>query len=379
MEHSYYVGRSGSGKSSLMLHHAIDTIAAGRGLFFLDPHGPEITTLLNYIPPKRRPDVIYFDPTHRPISFNPLDRVANPDQTAEALLYAFRDIWRFGQASTPVFDEYVLHGLLSLVQVPRSTLLHLRPLLTSETYRAEVVHRLADPYLRSFWADFDALTAKERRNEIRSTKNKINAIIADSRMRAILGQAKSAFTIADVLKGRIFLARLPQGELGLQKTRLLGLLLLTQLHIGALSRTRTTPFHVFVDEMHHFQGTALMEMLSGIRKFGVSLHLSHQYIRQLTPETRDAVVANTGRKHLFRTSKQDGEFFDELVTLPKHSITLLHELPPFHYREGTEVGVVTRLPKSCCQGVKSITASDRQHARPESSIVRELERLYGVL
>ena len=379
MEHSYYVGRSGSGKSSLMLHHAIETIAAGRGLFFLDPHGADITKLLDYIPPRRRPDVIYFDPTHVPIAFNPLDRVTNPDQTAEALLYAFRDIWRFGQASTPVFDEYVLHGFLTLIQVPQTTLLHLRPILTSETYRSEVTAKLTDPYLQSFWGDFDSLTAKERRNEIRSTKNKINAIIADSRLRATLGQAKSAFKMADVLKGKIFLARLPMGELGLQKTRLLGMLLLTQLHVAALSRTRTTPFHVFVDEMHHFQGTALMEMLSGIRKFGVTLHLSHQYIRQLTPDMRDAVVANAGAKHLFRTGKQDGEFFDELVTSPKHSVTLLHELRPFHYREGTEVCTVPPLPKPCCQGTKSITASDRQYARPETAIARELERFYGVL
>ena len=271
MDHSYYFGRSGSGKSSLMLHHAIDAITAGRGLFFLDPHGPDITKLLDYIPPRRRPDVIYFDPTHKPVSFNPLDRVTNPDQTAEALLYAFRDIWRFGKASTPVFDEYVLHGFLTLLQIPRSTVLHLRPLLTSESYRAEVVPKLTDPYLQSFWHEFEALTPKEKRDEIRSTKNKINSVIADSRLRAILGQGKSAFTMADVLKGKIFLARLPQGELGLQKTRLLGMLLLTQLHVAALSRKGTTPFEVFIDEVHHFQGTALMEMLSGIRKFGVTL------------------------------------------------------------------------------------------------------------
>ena len=83
----------------------IDAITAGRGLFFLDPHGPDITKLLDYIPPRRRGDVIYFDPTHRIVAFNPLDRTANHDQTAEALLYAFRDIWRFGKTSTPVFDE----------------------------------------------------------------------------------------------------------------------------------------------------------------------------------------------------------------------------------------------------------------------------------
>ncbi|MEM7192824.1 MAG: hypothetical protein AAF405_08200, partial [Pseudomonadota bacterium] len=239
--------------------------------------------------------------------------------------------------------------------------------------------KLVDPYLRSFWDDFEALTPKEKRDEIRSTKNKINTVIADSRLRAILGQGKSAFTMAEVLRGKIFLARLPHGEMGLQKTRLLGILLLTQLHVAALSRKSTAPFDVFIDEAHHFQGTALMEMLSGIRKFGVSLHLSHQYIRQLEPEMRDALTANTAQKYLFRTSKQDGDFFDELDALPTHSITLLHELPRFHYRDGSEVRAVPPLPKPHCKGAKSITASDRVYARPSQAIARELDHYLDLL
>ena len=47
-----------------MLRHAIDAISANEGVFFLDPHGSDITKLLDYVPPRRRGDVIYFDPTH---------------------------------------------------------------------------------------------------------------------------------------------------------------------------------------------------------------------------------------------------------------------------------------------------------------------------
>ena len=115
-----------------------------------------------------------------------------------------------------------------------------------------------------------------------------------------------------------------------------------------------------------------MEMLSGIRKFGVTLHLSHQYIRQLEPDVRDAVTANTGRKFLFRTSKQDGDFFDEMDTLPTHSITLLHELPPLKYREGKEVNDVPNLVTPTCLGAKSIAASDRMYAQRVAIANREI-------
>ena len=120
-----------------MLQHAIAAIAAGHGLFLLDPHGEDVDRILDYIPPRRRNQVVLLDPTAHIVAFNPLDRVADIDQSADALLYALRDIWRFSKASTAVFDAYVLHALATLMQVPGTTLLHIGPLLRSRLAIAE--------------------------------------------------------------------------------------------------------------------------------------------------------------------------------------------------------------------------------------------------
>ena len=375
--HSYYIGRTGAGKSTLMLTNAIEAIENNHGVFFLDPHGADTDTLLKYVPPRRRKDVIFFDPSQFFVSFNPLENQKDKNQTAEAILYSLKDIWRFQDLSTPTFDEYVLHSLLTLLETKNPTLLGMKFLLTSTHYRRTITEQLTDKHLQNFWTDFDALTPKERRDEIRSTKNKFNAILADKRLQRTLGQAKTALSMENVLNGKVCLARLPQGELGIEKTRLLGMLLLCQLHMAGLSRKTTVPFHVFIDECHHFQGKALMEMLSGIRKFNIFLHLAHQYTKQLTPEMRDAVIGNATTKYVFRVGRKDSEWLDE-ETKYDNTTPKFFELPPFNYRVETEVYEVDPLPPS------PYTASDHRtrkcsienYSRPTAKIDRELARFF---
>ncbi len=60
--HIYCIGKSGVGKSTLLLNMAISDIERGHGVCVLDPHSDLATTLLDYIPQSRIDDVIYFNP-----------------------------------------------------------------------------------------------------------------------------------------------------------------------------------------------------------------------------------------------------------------------------------------------------------------------------
>ncbi len=132
-------------------------------------------------------------------------------------------------------------------------------------------------------------------------------LIADPRLRNTIGYPKSVFAFDAVLRGKILIARLPQGRLGLQKTRMLGALLLARIDAAALARTTRTSFHIYIDECHHFATATPIEMLSGIRKFNVSLTLCHQYVNQLPPRMRDAVLGTVGTKIVFRVGQADAE------------------------------------------------------------------------
>jgi DNA helicase HerA-like ATPase len=70
--HIYVIGKTGVGKSTLLLNMAISDIQKGKGLCIIDPHGDIAETILDYVPQERINDVIYFNPkdVEHPIAFN---------------------------------------------------------------------------------------------------------------------------------------------------------------------------------------------------------------------------------------------------------------------------------------------------------------------
>src|SRR5438094_4511318 len=61
--HMYIVGRTGTGKSTLLQTMAAHDLEAGYGLALIDPHGDLAEAVLDAVPPARVNDVIYLDPS----------------------------------------------------------------------------------------------------------------------------------------------------------------------------------------------------------------------------------------------------------------------------------------------------------------------------
>src|SRR5579883_1189687 len=73
--HTYMIGKTGTGKSTLYQNMALQDINAGRGVCFVDPHGEAIEFILQRIPKNRIDDVVLFDPSNleAPIGINLLE------------------------------------------------------------------------------------------------------------------------------------------------------------------------------------------------------------------------------------------------------------------------------------------------------------------
>ena len=74
LQHIYDIGKSGTGKSTLLENMALSDIRRGNGLCVVDPHGDIAEDILKHIPEGRKQDLIYFNATdqEKPIAFNPL-------------------------------------------------------------------------------------------------------------------------------------------------------------------------------------------------------------------------------------------------------------------------------------------------------------------
>jgi len=96
MRHIYMIGKTGSGKSSLLKNLIVQDIYRGEGICLIDPHGDLAEEILDMIPAKRLRHVVYIDPADRenPIGFNPFDYTNDTDRSlvASSLISALKNL-----------------------------------------------------------------------------------------------------------------------------------------------------------------------------------------------------------------------------------------------------------------------------------------------
>lgn len=343
--HTYIVGKTGMGKSTLLTNMVLQDIHNGHGVCFIDPHGDAVEYILDRIPPERHEDVIYFNPAdiEAPIGFNILE-AQNEEEVfllASGMMAVFKRIWS-GMWSSRM--EYILNNtLLALLEQPGNTLLDVVRMLTDNEYKDEIVAAVEDPMVKNFWLkEFAAFNDKYRTEAIAPILNKIGQFFSTDLVRDILGQSKSTINIREIMDGKkIFLVNLSKGRLGEDNSSLLGSLLVTKIQLAAMSRVdipeeERSDFYLYVDEFQNFISDTFATILSEARKYRLNLVIAHQYISQLVEsdnyKVKNAIFGNVGTIISFRVGAVDGEELEKefepnfkahhLVDLAKYQVAI---------------------------------------------------------
>lgn len=318
--HLYIIGKSGTGKTTLLHRLMVQDIEAGRGFAFLDPHGDEAVRLLDHIPKRRSEDVVYFDPsdpTHS-IGFNLLASVP-PERrhlVASGIVSAFKGIYPefFG----PRMEYIFFAAVAALLDCDNVSLLGLQRMLSDSGYREWVVSQVSDPMVRTFWThEFESHDRRTRAEMVSPILNKVGPILMTPQLRNILGQVRSRIDARFMMdRGRIFIANLSKGKLGADKANLLGSFLVTQFQLAAMGRADVPEddrrdFGLYVDEFHSFVSDSFASILSEARKYRLNLTISHQYLAQVKQEIREAVFGNVGSLISFRVGHDDAEVLEK--------------------------------------------------------------------
>jgi hypothetical protein len=351
LAHMYIIGKTGSGKSTLIETLVRQDIKAGHGLALLDPHGDLVERVAAVIPKGRREDVIYFnvpDISGR-LAFNPLEPTlpANRSLAVSGLLEVFKKIW--SDSWGPRLEHVLRNALWALMDQPTATLADVLRLLNDRTFRKKLVEQTVNEQVRAFWLrEYEGYSSAFRAVIIAPIQNKVGAFLADPILNGILTQAKSAFDLRDVLDtGKVLLVNLAKGKIGEDSAALLGALLVTKIGLAGLSRADTPEqnrrdFFIYLDEFHTFTTLSFATMLSELRKYRVGMILAHQYISQLDPQVRDAVLGNTGTIITFRLGAEDAQKIGKEFS-PEASALDLMTLPNYHiYLKLMVEGEVTR-------------------------------------
>ncbi|MGB9911642.1 MAG: type IV secretory system conjugative DNA transfer family protein [Microgenomates group bacterium] len=387
--HIYIIGKTGTGKTELLRDFILQDIRAGKGVCLIDPHDLA-EDILNFIPPERAEEVIYFDPsdTERPMGLNLLEAYTEDQKHMVTtaiinLMYKLYDPYKTGIIG-PRFEHAIRNAMLTVMSEPGNTFVEVVRCLTDSRFVQEMLPKVTDPVVRRYWTDQIAQTSDFHKSEVLDyIVSKFGRFVTNKMMRNIIGQSKSAFDFRKVMdEGKILIINLAKGKIGEENSSFLGLVLVPKILIAAMSRAdipeeQRKDFYLYVDEFQNFATPDFAQILSEARKYRLNLCVANQFIGQMEEEIKNAVFGNIGTLIAFRVGVTDASYLqhefqpifgeDDLLNIERfHAYvkTIVHNEP---------------VPPFSVDLTKDMTLLKKQRNPRVGELIKQLSRLrYGV-
>jgi len=332
--HMYILGRTGSGKTTLMFSMAKHDIEAGHGLAFIDPHGDVSEDLLASIPKNRIDDVIYVNPwdIQYPVGINVLELTEGLDENqaelekeivCEGVISLFKKVFAKDENSNAHRIEHILRNTIyTAFYVPDRTLFTINKLLTDDVFRRQTIAKVDDEDLLNFWkSEFGKAGDYQVVKMTQGVTAKVGRFLRSPTARRMLEQVKSTINFDEILNGKILICNLSQGKLGEDTTKLIGTTILTKIQQAALRRANVSqsarkPFYLYIDEFQNFATLSFIKIVSEGRKYGLHLIIAEQSTSQQQDKTIvNQILANITTIIVFRS----GNYVDEELMLTQFS------------------------------------------------------------
>lgn len=368
LRHTYVVGQTGTGKSTMLRTMILDDIRAGEGVCVLDPHGDLYKDLIGRIPDDRMNDVILVDPTdlEYPVGINLLEYGSETERffiIQELTAIVTRMLTdSFGDAGLnmmgPIFFQHLRMNLSLAMSDPDdpSTLMDFYSIFLEKNYwRRWDPPRISDPMLdrwvKSVLPETDyTKQGSEGISMGGYIGSKFEGFLFDPMLRNIFAQKRSTIRIREALdSGKILLVNLAKGSLSEPNSRFLGMVVLAQLQAAAMGRVNTPqterrPFYVYVDEFQSIATEGFITLLSEGRKFGLGLVLANQFASQVkNDKIMSSIFGNVGTLVCFRLGDTDAERMEREMS-PVLSRRDLLDIPNWHAYISTLVDNQTVRP-----------------------------------
>jgi hypothetical protein len=311
-QHVHLIGKTGVGKSTLLLNMILSDVHARRGAVVIDPRGDLVLDILDRLPADAADRTAIIDPEQtNPACFNPLDGGGDAHLAVDNLVGVFSKI--FQRHWGPRIDDTLRVSCLTLMRHAQPTLSLVPPLLNDRQFRGRFTHDLTDPEgLGGFWAWYDAMNEGMRAQVIGPVLARLRAFLLRDFVKNVIGTAHTSFQMSQILDGGLLLCRLPKGVLGEETARILGSLIVARTWQAAIARAaqpedRRKDACLYVDECQNFLNLpgSVDDMLAEARGFHLGLVLAHQNLGQLPKETADAISANARTKIFFNVDPSD--------------------------------------------------------------------------
>ena len=334
--HIAVLGKTGTGKSSLLRYLSQQDIMAGHGFVYFDLHGDATPFLLATI--AAREAAIGYELSENLIVIDPADpefsvglNFLEQDPPSFIRIAEFSQILKqrwgleyFGART----DELLRNSLYALAE-NRLTLLELTLFLANTDFRTACLKRVTNAEVKQYFElRYDRTTEAMQAVMREPILTRTTAFTADPQFRHILGQQNSTVSVLDAMdQGKWIILNLHKGRLS-EHGITLGSLFLTLIKNALFARRERQLFTLYCDEIQDlvFNESGIETVLSEARKFGVAVISANQFLDQHSQRMRSAILA-VGTHVFFQLSGNDAHRVASLVDGGRPLAELLKNLP----------------------------------------------------
>ncbi len=401
--HSYVVGATGGGKSTLLYNMIVQDMQNGDGVALIDPHGDLYQAVLASVPSHRAEDVVLIDccDFERAVGLNFLEceEPRSPHQMnfiANELIKIFDELYDLDKTGGPVFEQYMRNALLLAMdnEAHNATLMDIPLIFEDASYRRSLISTCGNRIVADFWSKQAERAGGDMalNNIAPYVTSKLNQFTSNALLRPMIGQTKNTIDFREVMDQRkILLVNLSKGRLGELDAQLLGMLIIGKLFCAALDRASIEPelrhpLYLYVDEFQNFTTQTVTSLLAEGRKYGLHLTLANQNLGQLSRSNAkqrplEAVIGNCGSLFMFRQGAIDAQYMQS-YTVPHLNAQDLQELPAYHVattllfnkRPSRPFVFETSAPNKPGLTPKDVASLVKQSRRKYTRLIQEVEQ-----
>jgi TraM recognition site of TraD and TraG len=300
------IGKSGTGKSTILENLVLADLANGTPGLVIDPHGQLAQQVIRRATAEQAERIVLLEAIRtKPFGLNllavrePIDEDDDPvTWAADSVVGAVKRLYGEDDEFLPRLERYLDLAVRTLIP-SGLTLLDAPRLFTDKAFRNACLSRVPDyqdrESLRGAWAAFDRLRPGEQITHTEALVNRLERLLAPPLIQGIVGSKETTVPFDQILNGdKMLIVSLPSEKLSPERSNFIGALMLCALadRIFARSVVEKPPrLHLYLDEYQRFATTTTSDLLTQGRKYGVGLTLAHQDLHQI----RDWYIRNSAR------------------------------------------------------------------------------------
>ncbi len=359
--HALFVGTTGSGKSTTLTNTIIQFLALGASACAVEPHGDLCLDILAALPNNALQHVVYLSlisvqPPAIPLMS--LGLSGGIDVATSAVMNVIRSAEPQAWDASTRMREVLRHSIRVLLDAAgyQASLVGLDRFLTKseDAYRERVLGQASEEVARSkeycendlFPALREEKGTANMQESVRAARRRMEIFINDKRLRRTLAVPPLGprINLAHMLTGgRLILVPVNKVEVGPQVAPLVSMLVMQMVQTAFMSRTDRSQRQqaaVIIDEFAALAGgkeggkavgKITESLLAEARKFGASVILATQSLKQLEGSVLTEVEVNTSHKiGLLVTHPDEARQVARLMGSAQVTETDVLNMPRFH-------------------------------------------------